>query len=216
VSDDGILNGIAKAVEELDSDKAVELVQQALDQGIDPLKIINDGIVSGLNLVSAQYDEGNYFLAELTMAGQMSKELIGLVVPHLPEGETATRKTVVIGTVQGDMHDIGKNLVALMLSCHGYNVIDLGKNVPAMEFVRKVREAKPNVVGLSSLMVTTLPNQAEVINYLKELGLRDKVKVIVGGGPTTQDYADSLGADGWAPDAAKAVRLVDNLVEIRR
>lgn len=211
-----LISKIEQAVDEIESEQAEELVKQAIAEGLEPLQIINEAIVPGLQGVGEKFNKGEYFLAELTMAGQLSKELIDMLTPLLPKGEGSARKKVLMGSVAGDMHDTGKNLVGLMLSCSGYEVIDMGKNVPTYEFVNKIKEIKPDVVGLSSLMVTTLPNQAEVIQYLKETGLRDQLKVIVGGGPTTQEFADSIGADGWAPDAAKAVTEVDRLLGIRR
>lgn len=213
----GNLSKIAQMVADLDEDDQAEvLVKEALEQGVDPLQIINDGVVAGLQRVSAKYDEGEYFLAELTMAGQLSKKLIALITPYLPAAQAAEKKKVVLGTVKGDMHDLGKNLVGLMLTCSGYEVHDLGRDVATMDLIKKVREVKADVLGLSSLMVTTMANHSEVIQYLKDLGLRDQVKVIIGGGPTTEEFARSVGADGWAPDAAKAVAAVDRLVGIRR
>ena len=207
-----LLSEIGLAVEEIESEKAEDLVKQAIDLGVEPLKIVNDAIVPSLQRVGELFEQGEYFLAELTMAGRLSQKLIDLVVPHIPQDQMGAKKKVLIGTVAGDMHDTGKNLVSLLLSCSGYEVIDLGKDVATFDFVDKIREVKPDVLGLSSLMMTTMPNQAEVIQYLKELGLRDQIKVVIGGGPTTREFAESIGADGWAPDAAKAVTEIDQLV----
>lgn len=216
MSEPNIVSEIARAIVDLELEKAQELVNQALSAGVPALKIINEGIVAGLTGVGEKFEQGEYFLAELTMAGQMAQKLINTVKPHLPAGQALERKKVVIGTVKGDLHDIGKNLVALMLSSHGYEVYDLGKDVPTMDFINKVREVKADVLGLSALMQTTLAVQKEVIQYLKDMGLRDTVKVIVGGGPTTRTWAESIGADGWAPDAFQAVVELDKLLGIQR
>jgi 5-methyltetrahydrofolate--homocysteine methyltransferase len=216
VCDRNLVSAIADAVVDLEPQRAEDLIRQALDQGVDPLEIINDGIARGLQRVGEKFEQGEYFLAELTMAGQFSKKLIDLVAAHIPRDRVVAKKRVVIGTVKGDLHDIGKNLVAQMLTCAGYEVLDLGKDVPTMEFISKVREFKPDVLGLSALMQTTRPNQAEVIQYLRDLGLRDAAKVVVGGGATTEEFAASIGADGWAPDAVKAVEVIDRLLGVRR
>ena len=210
-----VLVKITKAVEAIE-EEAEQLVTLALDQGVEPLRIINEGVVPGLQKVGALYNEGQYFLAELTMAGALTKKLIGMITPHLPQNASATKKKVVIATVRGDMHDTGKNLVALLLTCSGYEVIDMGKDVPTMDIVKKARDEKADIVALSALMVTTINNQREVIDYLNDMGLRNNIKVIIGGGPTTQEFAGSIGSDGWAPDAPQAVIKVDELLGIRR
>ncbi|MBN1315652.1 MAG: corrinoid protein [Anaerolineales bacterium] len=216
MTDTNLLSEIVQAVDELDFDKAEEMVKQAIEAGIEPLEIINGGIVDGLASVGDKFDCGEYFLAELTMAGQLSKKLINLVVPHIPKDQVAERKKVVLGTVQGDLHDTGKNLVGLMLTCSGYDVYDMGKDVPTIDLINKVRDVKADALGLSALMVTTMANEGEVIDYLRDMGIRDTVKVVVGGGPTTKEFADSIGADGWAPDASKAVAEFDRVIGIRR
>jgi len=203
---------IADAVEKLEEDKALELVNDALNEGVDPQEILQEGIVKGLRAVGDKFEKGDYFLLELQEGGDLADKLIPLVMEKMSSDQVQTKATVVIATVKGDLHDIGKNLVSLQLSLNGYKVNDLGINVPTMDIINKAKEAKAEVIALSSLLMVTMPYQAEVIRYLTEMGLRDQFKVIIGGGPTTQEFADQIGADGWAPDAVQAVGVVDNML----
>ena len=203
---------IADAVEKLEEDKAAALVNRALKEGIDPQEILQEGIVKGLKVVGDKFEKGEYFLLELQEGGDLAGQLIPLVMEKMSADEIETKGTVVIATVKGDLHDIGKNLVSLQLSLNGYKVNDLGINVPTMDIINKAKEANAEVIALSSLLMVTMPYQAEVIRYLSEMGLREKFKVIVGGGPTTQEFAEQIGADGWAPDAVQAVGVVDNML----
>lgn len=203
---------IAEAVEKLEEDKAVALVTDALNEGVDPQEILQEGIVKGLRVVGDKFEKGEYFLLELQEGGDMADRLIPLVMEKMSADQIETKATVVIATVKGDLHDIGKNLVSLQLSLNGYKVNDLGINVPTMDIINKAKEANAEVIALSSLLMVTMPYQAEVIRYLSEMGLRDKFKVIIGGGPTTREFAEQIGADGWAPNAVQAVGVVDNIL----
>ncbi|MBW1901387.1 MAG: cobalamin-dependent protein [Deltaproteobacteria bacterium] len=203
---------IAEAVEKLEEDKAVALVTDALNEGADPQEILQEGIVKGLRVVGDKFEKGEYFLLELQEGGDMADRLIPLVMEKMSADQIETKATVVIATVKGDLHDIGKNLVSLQLSLNGYKVNDLGINVPTMDIINKAKEANAEVIALSSLLMVTMPYQAEVIRYLSEMGLRDKFKVIIGGGPTTREFAEQIGADGWAPNAVQAVGVVDNIL----
>ncbi|MBW2144915.1 MAG: cobalamin-dependent protein [Deltaproteobacteria bacterium] len=203
---------IAEAVEKLEEDKAVALVTDALNEGADPQEILQEGIVKGLRVVGDKFEKGEYFLLELQEGGDMADRLIPLVMEKMSADQIENKATVVIATVKGDLHDIGKNLVSLQLSLNGYKVNDLGINVPTMDIINKAKEANAEVIALSSLLMVTMPYQAEVIRYLSEMGLRDKFKVIIGGGPTTREFAEQIGADGWAPNAVQAVGVVDNIL----
>jgi methylmalonyl-CoA mutase cobalamin-binding domain/chain len=202
---------IADAVEKLEEEKAVALVTDALNEGANPQKVLQEGVVKGLRAVGGKFEKGEYFLLELQEGGDLAGQLIPLVMERMSADQIETKATVVIATVKGDLHDIGKNLVSLQLSLNGYKVNDLGINVSTMDIINKAKEANAEVIALSSLLMVTMPYQAEVIRYLTEMGLRDKFKVIIGGGPTTREFAEQIGADGWAPDAVQAVGVVDNM-----
>jgi len=203
---------IANAVERLEEEKAEALVKKALNEGEDPQQVLQNGIVKGLRAVGEKFEKGDYFLLELQEGGDLAGLLIPLVMEKIDTTQSQTKANVVLATVKGDLHDIGKNLVSLQLSLNGYKVHDLGINVPTMEIINKAKEFDAKVIALSSLLLVTMPYQAELIRYLVEMGLRERFKIIIGGGPTTQDFADQIGADGWAPDAVQAVSVVDNLV----
>ena len=202
---------IAEAVERLEEDKAVSLVKDELDKGTNPQDVLQEGIVKGLKAVGDKFEKGDYFLLELQEGGDLADKLIPLVMGKMSSEQVKTKATVIMATVKGDLHDIGKNLVSLQLSLNGYKVHDLGINVSTMDIINKAKEANADVIGLSSLLVVTMPYQAEVIRYLMEMGLRDRFKVIIGGGPTTREFAAQIGADGWAPDAVQAVGVLNNM-----
>ena len=208
------LNEISIAVEALEKDKALELVQKALDEGVDPQEIINSGIVPGLQGVGKKFEAEEYFLAELMMGGKVSQACMDLVEPHLPDTGSATLGTVILGAVEGDLHDIGYSLVATQLELNGFKVHKIGVNVPAMTFIDKAKEVNADIIGLSAFLVTTIPNCNEVINYLRDMGVKDKYKVIIGGTETSQDKADIMGADGWALNAVDAVKLCKRLMGV--
>jgi len=207
-----MLQEIANSVERLEGEKAGTLVKQALSEGADPHEVLQDGIVKGLRAVGEKFEKGDYFLLELQEGGDLAGLLIPLVMEKIDATQSEAKANVVLATVKGDLHDIGKNLVSLQLSLNGYKVHDLGINVSTMEIINKAKEFNAEVIALSSLLLVTMPYQAELIRYLVEMGLREKFKVIIGGGPTTQEFADQIGADGWAPDAIQAVGVLDNLV----
>lgn len=203
---------IASSVEKLEGEKAETLVKKALEDGADPHEVLQNGIVKGLRGVGEKFEKGDYFLLELQEGGDLAGVLIPLVMEKMDATQSETKANVVLATVKGDLHDIGKNLVSLQLSLNGYKVHDMGINVPTMEIINKAKEVDANVIALSSLLLVTMHYQAELIRYLVEMGLRERFKVIIGGGPTTLEFADQIGADGWAPDAVQAVSVVDNLV----
>lgn len=203
---------ISKAIRELEREEALTLVEQALQGPVQPLEIIERGIVPGVRAVGKLFENQECFLPELMIAGNITRECIDRVKPYIPEGAGVEASRIVIGTVQGDIHSIGKDLVALLLEVNGFEVHDLGIDVPTMTFIEEAQQRRADVIALSALMVTTMQRQAEVIQYLSEMGLRDKYRILVGGAPTSQDWADKIGADGWAPSAAEAVAAAEKVL----
>jgi len=203
---------LAGAIIECNAAKTAELTQKHVDEGVKPSEIINKGLISGMNVVGDRFKKGDMYVPEVMMAAKAMHAGMNIVKPLLVEGESSSTGKVLIGTVAGDLHDIGKNLVGMMMESGGMEVVDLGVDVPADKIAAAVREHKPHVLGLSALLTTTMLAMKDTIEVLKEEGLRDSVKVIVGGAPVTQDFADEIGADGWAPDAASAKDLALKLV----
>jgi len=206
------IKDIAKQLEAIKSDNTITLVEQALEEGLDPVEILQDGIIAGLQQVGKKFEAGDYFLPELMMAGKLGAKCMELVTPHLPESEGPKKGVVVIGAVQGDLHDIGYGLVANQLKIAGFEVHELGVNIPSMTFIEKAQEVNADIIGLSAFLVTTIPNCAEVINYLNDMGIRDDFKVIIGGAETTKEKAEAMGCDGQADNAIEAVGLCDQLM----
>jgi len=212
------LNQIVDAVLTYDYIKMVEKTREALAAGLEPAAIIEKGLATGLRIVGEKFAEGELFLTDLVSAA----EPVQRIVKELIEPEIARRKEVrkslgkvVLGTVAGDIHDIGKNIVGAILFSGGFEVYDVGKDAPAKEFIRKMKETNANVVGASALLSTTLPAQRELIQALVAEGMRHRVKAIVGGGPVTEEWAREIGADGYGIDAVEALRLAKSLLGIR-
>jgi corrinoid protein of di/trimethylamine methyltransferase len=205
---------MAQSVIDGDDDEAAALAQQALDQGVDPLEAINKGYTAGMDVVGDLYSSGEYFLPDLILGGEAMQAALTALEPALKASGQAREVlgTVVLGTVKGDIHEIGKSLVGSMLSANGFEVYDLGIDIEADEFVAKAREYNADIVALSALLTTTMLHQRDVIEHLAESGVRDKVKVMVGGSPVTQGWADQIGADGFAEDAAGAVVVAKKLM----
>ncbi len=203
------LEGMAEAIIRGDRDSAVNLVQEALDEGVDPQTILNDGLVAGMDVVGRKFKANEFYVPEVLIAARAMSAAMELLEPVLSESGVQPKGTVVLGTVKGDLHDIGKNLVGMMLKGGGYRVIDAGIDVPAEKFVELVQQNSADIVALSALLTTTMTQMSGVIEALKEAGL--ECKTMVGGAPITQDFADEIGADGYAPDAASAVDLARQL-----
>ena len=205
---------MAQSVIDGDDEEATALAQQALDQGVDPLEAINKGYTAGMDVVGDLYASGEYFLPDLILGGEAMQAALAALDPALKASGQAREVlgTVVLGTVKGDIHEIGKSLVGSMLSANGFEVYDLGIDIEADEFVVKAREYNADIVALSALLTTTMLHQRDVIEHLAESGVRDKVKVMVGGSPVTQGWADQIGADGFAEDAAGAVVVAKKLM----
>ena len=194
------------------NEATTDAVTAALGGGEDPLGLLQEGVIKGLERIGEQFEAGEYFLGELILGGEIAEKCIALIDPHLPKGRGAPRGVVVIGAVQGDMHDLGYALVAKRLELAGFEVHSMGVDVAPMTFIDKAREVDADVIGLSSFLVTTIPGCSEVLDYLRDMGLRERFKVIVGGGATTEETADELGADGWAENAVAAAALCEGLV----
>ncbi len=188
-----------------------ELTQLTLDKGIDPLEIINLGFIPGMSIVGDRFKVGDMFVPEVLMAARAMHGGMDLIKPLIADVDIPTKGKVVIGTVKGDLHDIGKNLVGMMIESAGYDVINLGADVSPERFIEAVKENNPQFVAMSALLTTTMLSMRDTIEALEEEGLRDKVKVLVGGAPVSQDFADEIGADGYAPDAASATDLCAKL-----
>lgn len=194
------------------ADEVVASVRELLRRGLTPYDVLTKGLVAGMDIVGADFRDGILFVPEVLMAAKAMKAGMELLRPLLAETGAPQIGTMVIGTVKGDIHDIGKNLVAMMLEGAGYEVVDLGTDVRPERFAAAVREHAPRVVGLSALLTTTMQNMRMAIEALDDLGMRDRVKVIVGGAPVTEAFANEIGADGYAPDASRAVRVVNALL----
>jgi len=208
-----LLTVITHHLVEGEPDETVEGTRAALAAGIPPLTIVNDALVPGMRVVGERYSTGEYFLPNLIVAAAGMKHAMALLEPELRARREQVRAaaTVVIGTVRGDIHEIGKSLVATMLTAHGFDVHDLGVDVAPAAFVEAVRRTGATLVGLSALLTTTMRGQKDVIDALAEAGIRDAVKVMVGGAPVTEAWVAEIGADGWAADAVAAVDLATRL-----
>lgn len=187
-----------------------EQVEAMIESGIDPIEIINQGLIAGMNIVGPRFKNGEMFVPEVLMAAKTMAVGIEILQPLIDDKDMLAKGTVVIGTVQGDLHDIGKNLVSMMLSSSGYKVIDLGIDIAPEKFVEAVKEYNPDIVGMSALLTTTMPAMKDTVKAIKQAGLN--VECIVGGAPISQDFSDEIGANGFAPDAASAVELCAKLV----
>ena len=202
---------IAQNVEQGNVYDIEDLVRGALDAGENPKDLL-EAMMAGLKACGDRFETGEYFLPELMGAGEAFKLGMALVAPRLASGDRQSQGTVVLGTVRGDVHDIGKSLVGFMLESSGFTVVDLGVDVPAETFAQAVRDHRPQVLGLSSLLTTTMLGMQDVLDELERQGLRGQVKVIIGGSPVSRLYAEQIGADGYGNDAAQAVKLVRSLL----
>ncbi|MFQ5625184.1 MAG: corrinoid protein [Methyloligellaceae bacterium] len=212
MSDNNFYQGIADAIVEGEKDDAARISQDALDAGIDALEIINKGVTLGTDRLGDLFQNFEIFLPELIMGGDAAKAAMAILVPHISIAELNARPgKIVMGTVFGDIHDIGKNLCAAMLSATGFEVTDLGVNVPPKDFVKTAESISAKIIGLSALMSTSLYYQQDVIDYLIDAGLRDKYFVIVGGGPVTPDWVKKIGADGGGKQANNVVAVCKEL-----
>ena len=202
-----ILQKIASNLYDGDDETVAELTQQALDQGMEPQEILSGGLIAGMDEVGKDFKAGDLFVPEVLIAARAMHAGMGVLRPLLAESGVPSAGKFVIGTVEGDLHDIGKNLVKMMIEGAGFETVDLGTDVKADAFVDAVREHQPKIVGMSALLTTTMVNMRSTIEALEEAGLRDSIKIMIGGAPVTAAYAEDIGADAYAPDAASAVDI---------
>lgn len=187
--------------------EAKSLTERALSEKNDPEKIINEGLIAAMAVVGEKFKAGEFFVPEMLIAARAMYASLDLLRPLLTESQSQGKGTIVIGTVKGDLHDIGKNLVAMMMEGAGLKIVNLGTDVSPEKFVAAIREHKPQLVGMSALLTTTMPSMKATIDAIKAAGLRDQVSILIGGAPVTQKYCDEIGADGYAADASSAAQL---------
>jgi len=211
-----IFKAMAQSIIDGESEDAEDLAKQAIELGIDPLDAINKGFVVGVDHVGELFSTGEAFLPELVMAGEAMKTAVSVLEPEMSKQGTERKLlgTVVLGTIEGDIHDIGKTLVGTMLSAAGFKVFDLGVNVPVMSMVETARNENADIIGVSALLTTTMTKQRDVVEALDDMGMRPTVKIMVGGAPVTRNWADEIGADAFSEDAVGAVAVAKQLMGI--
>jgi 5-methyltetrahydrofolate--homocysteine methyltransferase len=203
--------GITEALIAGNAEKIKALVQNEVDKGSDGNDILNNGLIKGMDIVGGKMQSGEMFIPEVLMSAYSMREAVVILKPLLAEEDMGSAGHVLIGSVKGDLHDIGKNLVSMMIESSGFQVTDLGVDVAPETFIKEIREKKPAIVGLSALLTTTMPMMQKTIEAINESGLRDSVKILVGGAPINQEFADKIGADGFAPDAGSASNVAKKL-----
>jgi corrinoid protein of di/trimethylamine methyltransferase len=210
-----LLSKLKEAAINGDSDQVVKLSKRVIEVGIDPLEAVEKALIAGLLELGNKWINGEVFIVDMIAAAEAMKAGLSILKNEIVKrgGIIKYRGRIVIGTVEGDIHDIGKSIVASLLEAAGFEVIDLGVDVSAQKFIEAIKQYNPDIVGMSALMTTTMLKQREIIEAIKQANLRGKVKIIVGGAPTTKEWAEEIGADGWAPDAASAVELVKKLLK---
>jgi len=205
---------ISEAIVNLDKEKAIELAKKAISENLNLVDVIEKGFGDGLKRIGDLWNEGEFFLPELMVGGNIMQDALNILMPHLKQkGETFSKGKVVIATIEGDIHSIGKTIVGTMLSANGFEVYDLGADVPADKIINEAIEKDADIIGVSALLTSTMIGQKRVIDILKEKNLRDKFKVILGGAPVTQSWTNDCGADGYAPSAIEAINLVKSLIK---
>lgn len=215
VSADKIMKQLRDSILSYDSAAAVSAAKAAIQAKVDPLQAIEKGLVPAIEQVGDKFEKMEIYLPELMLAGDAMKGALDLLLPLVPKGEKTSKATVVIGTVQGDVHEIGKNIVSSMLMAGGFDVVDLGVDVKTSVFVDEARSKRAKVIGASALMSSTIGSQKDIVDFLSASGDRKKFSFLVGGGPTTQEWADEIGADGWGKDAVSAVKMCNKIAKGR-
>jgi len=212
-----ILKRLVQAVQEGEDEEALALAQQAMAEKMDPLQAV-DALTEAIREVGDRFERMEVFLPEMMLAAQAMQKALEPITPYLEERKAQRKRkgTVVLGTVEGDIHEIGKSIVALLLEVNGYVVHDLGPDVNALDFIKRAQEVEADVIGASALMTTTMPGQQEIVALLKDMGLRERFLVMVGGTPVTDAWAEEIGADAWAENAMQAVVVLDKVMEVRR
>ncbi|MCL2045096.1 MAG: corrinoid protein [Oscillospiraceae bacterium] len=203
---------LSDAVLDMDEDLTEELAKKVIEEGFDAYAAIDAGLADGMERAGVLFEDGEYFVPELILCADAMYRALDVLKPHIKVEEQAVKPRAIIGVVEGDTHDIGKNLVRIMTEAGGFEIIDIGRDVPPNVFIDRAIEENAEIIMISTLMTTTMTNMAKVIELLNERGLRDKFKVMVGGGPISQAYADRIGADGYSKNAAEAVRLAKSLL----
>lgn len=206
------LSAMTECLVGCDTDRLITLVNQALDQGVPASDILNDGLIAGMDIVGERMENGDMFIPEVLMAAQAMGACVEILKPLLGDTKGASSAAVIIGTVKGDLHDIGKNLVAMMMESAGLEVHNLGVDIAPENFVEEIKKRDAKIVCLSALLTTTMPAMRATINAIVESGLRDKVKILVGGAPVSQAFADEIGADGYAADAGSASKIAKSFI----
>ncbi len=203
---------LADAIIKGDNVASKEITQGLVDSNVGPSDILNEGLIAGMNVVGKKFKANEMYIPEVLIAARAMHAAMDIIKPLLTEAGAVSKGIALIGTVQGDLHDIGKNLVTMMLEGAGFNVVDAGVDIPAEKFVEEAKKNKAQIIGLSALLTTTMPAMKEVIDALRADAATKDVKVMVGGAPVTQEYADSIGANGYAPDASSAVDLAESML----
>jgi len=207
------IQSVITAIDEFDFDNITTIVQNCLDEGIDPLQIIQKGISKGLDIVGEKFDSGEYFLADLVMAGEIVNEVMPLLKENMNPGQSGQKGKIIMATVEGDIHEIGKNIVCMLLDANGYEVIDLGVDVTTEKILEKAKETGAHVIGLSCLLSTTIDGIKNLVESLEKEGIKNEVKVIIGGACTSEGLKTEMGADAYAETAIDAVKIVKNFTE---
>jgi 5-methyltetrahydrofolate--homocysteine methyltransferase len=203
---------LAQSVINGQKDLVIDQVTSLISAGNSPLDIVNEGLIQGMNVVGVRFKAGDMYVPEVLMSAKSMSGGLEIVKPLIAETDQKGKGKIVLGTVKGDLHDIGKNLVGMLIESGGLEVINMGVDVSADDFIDAVIEHKPDILALSALLTTTMPGMKDIIEYLEDEGLRDQVKVIIGGAPVSREYAETIGADGYAPDAGSAVALCKQLL----
>ena len=216
LGEEEIFDKLREAVVACDTDAVVETAKEAIARGVDPVKAIENGLSRGARIIGDKFDKLEIYLPELLIAAESMEKGLNILLAEMPRDKTLRKGIVVCGTVKGDIHEIGKKIVAALLKANGFEVHDLGADVPTSRFVEEAGKVRADIIGLSALMSSTLGAQKDVIDYLRAVGMREKHIVMVGGGPTTQEWADQIGADGYARTAPDAVKLALELIKKRK
>jgi trimethylamine corrinoid protein len=215
MSVDKVLKDLRESILSYDSAAATSAAKAAIQAKVDPLQAIEKGLVPAIEQVGDKFEKMEIYLPELMLAGEAMKSALALLLPLVPKGEKTAKATVVLGTVQGDVHEIGKNIVSSLLMAGGFDVVDLGVDVKTSVFIDEAKSRRAKIIGASALMSSTIGSQKDIVDYLSSSGDRRKYAVLVGGGPTTKEWADEIGADGWGKDAVSAVKLAGKFAKGR-
>jgi trimethylamine corrinoid protein len=208
-----VLKALADAISSYDSVAAEKAAKEAIKAGIDPLEAIEKGLSPAIEEVGEKFEKMEVYLPELMLAADAMRSALSLLIPLIPKGKAISKGTVVIGTVQGDIHEIGKNIVSNMLMANGFSVVDLGVDVKTATFVEEAQKSNAKIIGASALMSSTIGSQKDIVDYLTSMKIRKKHAFMVGGGPTTGQWSKEIGADGWGEDAATTVKLANKLIK---